>query len=109
MQRQSTTEMCVPEMLRPHYSADSDHRSANWRYSELGAQSGRKNQPTCSDSLFVPSYHCNDKKVTQYEHSLILFSATILTVMLCLHDAIVTAIGRATIRSAAKVARVNVV
>jgi len=34
-------------MLHPHHSADSDHRSANWGHSELGAQSGRKNQPTC--------------------------------------------------------------
>ena len=34
-------------MLRPHHSVDSDHRSANWGHSELGAQSGRKNQPAC--------------------------------------------------------------
>ena len=31
-----------PEMLRPHHSADP-----NWGHSELGAQSGRKNQPAC--------------------------------------------------------------
>ena len=31
-----------PEMLRPHHSADP-----NWGHSELGAQSGHKNQPAC--------------------------------------------------------------
>ena len=44
----SRRQRCAdPEMLRPHHSADSDHRSANWGHSELGAQSGRKNQPVC--------------------------------------------------------------
>jgi len=44
----SRRQRCAdPEMLRPHHSSDSDHRSANWRHSELGAQSGRKNQPAC--------------------------------------------------------------
>jgi len=35
------------EMLCPHHSADSDHRSANWGRSELGEQSARKNQLAC--------------------------------------------------------------
>jgi len=34
-------------MLRLHHSTDSDHRSANWGHSEVGVQSGRKNQPAC--------------------------------------------------------------
>jgi len=42
-----------PEMLHPHHSADSNHRSANWGHSELGSQSGRKNQRA---SLFVCSF-----------------------------------------------------
>ena len=36
-----------PEMLRPHRSADPDHRSVKWGHSELGVQSGRKNPPAC--------------------------------------------------------------
>jgi len=36
-----------PEMLRPHHSADSDHRSANWGHSDLGAPSGPENQLAC--------------------------------------------------------------
>jgi len=35
------------EMLRPHHSVDP-----NWGHSELGAQSGRKNQPAC-----LQAYH----------------------------------------------------
>ena len=38
----SRRQRCAePEMLRPHHSADSDHRSANWGHSELVTQSGR--------------------------------------------------------------------
>ena len=48
-----------PEMLRPHHSADPDHRSAYWRHSELGAQSGRKNPPACFVCYVVsPSKVC---------------------------------------------------
>jgi len=44
----SRRQRCAdPEMLRPHHSANSDHISANWGHWELGAQSGRKNQPAC--------------------------------------------------------------
>jgi len=44
----SRRQRCAdPEMLRPHHSADSDHISANWGHSDLGVQSGRKNQPAC--------------------------------------------------------------
>jgi len=48
------------EMLRPHHSADSDHRSANWGHSELRAQLGRKNQPAC---LFVSLSVCSHDNV----------------------------------------------
>jgi len=37
----------LEEMLRPHHSTDSDQRSTNWGHLDLGAQSGRKNQPDC--------------------------------------------------------------
>jgi len=55
-----------PEMLRPHHSADPDHRYANWGHSELGRSelgphSGRKNPPACcpvSVCLSVTFVHC---------------------------------------------------
>jgi len=54
-------------MLRPHRSADSDHRAANWGHSELGAQSGRKNPPAClrvSLSLTAFPHYCTDPDVS---------------------------------------------
>ena len=42
-----------PEMLRPHYSTDPDHISANWGRLELGAQSGHKSPPACSVMLLM--------------------------------------------------------
>jgi len=59
----SRRQRCVnPEMLRPHHSADSDHRSANWGHSALGAQLGRKNQPACFCILYITarcSFYCS--------------------------------------------------
>jgi len=54
-------------MLRPHRSMNSDHRSANWGHSELGAQSGRKNRPACVCvclSLAAFSQYCMDPDVS---------------------------------------------
>ena len=63
----SRRQRCAdPEMLRPHHSADSDHRSANWGHSELGAQSGRKNQPAC---LCVSDWHFYPSSLTDFDET----------------------------------------
>jgi len=56
-------------MLRPHRSADSDHRSANWRHSDLGAQSGRENQPACVCMFVCPCQSvCLSACISQKPH-----------------------------------------
>ena len=56
-----------PEMLRPHDSADPDHRSANWGHLELGAQLGHKIPPAClTDAVDELMYIFAVKSLTNF-------------------------------------------